>query len=89
MDWQLVTDVLGEEMEEIYNEAAAFWQGLKRELAKAIAEKEGFLNNNPGIEEDDLEVSSEEEGSGDDEDEDGLVPIDDDSDSESVAARRR
>lgn len=74
-------------MEEIYNEAAAFWQGLKRELAKAIAEKEGFLNNNPGIEEDDLEVSSEEEG--DDEDEDGLVAIDDESDTESVTARRR
>ena len=87
IDWQLVTDVLGEEMEEIYNEAAAFWQGLKRELAKAIAEKEGFLNNNPGIEEDDLEVSSEEEG--DDEDEDGLVAIDDESDTESVTARRR
>lgn len=82
-----MTDVLGEEMEEIYNEAAAFWQGLKRELAKAIAEKAAFLNNNPGLLEDDLEVSSEEEGDG--EDDDGLDGLDDDSDTESVTARRR
>lgn len=74
-------------MEETYNEAAAFWQGLKRELGKAIAEKAAFLSNNPGIDEDDLEVSSEEEG--DDEDDDGLDGLDDDSDTESVTTRRR
>lgn len=44
---QLVNDVLGEEMEETYNEAATFWQGLKRELALAISEKQGFLNQVP------------------------------------------
>lgn len=42
-----MNDVLGEEMEETYNEAATFWQGLKRELALAISEKQGFLNQVP------------------------------------------
>lgn len=82
-----MNDVLGEEMEEVYNEAAAFWQGLKRELAKALKEKAAFLSDNPGIVEIDLEVSSSEEG--DDEDDEGLDGLDDDSDSESVTARRR
>ncbi|CAB1115009.1 unnamed protein product [Ectocarpus sp. CCAP 1310/34] len=84
--FELVTDVLGEEMEETYNEAAAFWQELKRELARAQAEKAAFLST-PGILEEDLDLSSEEE-----EEDDPLGELDgmiDDSDTESVAARRR
>lgn len=82
---QLVTDVLGEEMEETYNEAAAFWQELKRELARAQAEKVAFLST-PGILEEDLDLSSEEEEDDPLGELDGMI---DDSDSESVAARRR
>lgn len=75
-------------MEEVYNKAAAFWQGLKRELTKAIAEKAGFLRN-AGIEEEDLDLSSE------DEEGEGVGGIGDngldgeDSETESVTARRR
>lgn len=88
---QLVNDVLSEEMEEVYNEAAAFWQGLKRELARAIAERAEFLST-PGIAEADLDLSSSEEGGDDDEEEDalgldGIAIVD--SESESVTARRR
>ncbi|CAN0291953.1 unnamed protein product, partial [Hapterophycus canaliculatus] len=43
-------------MEEVYNEAASFWQGLKREVARAIAEKAEFLST-PGIAEADLDLS--------------------------------
>lgn len=73
-------------MEETYNEAAAFWQELKKELARAQAEKAAFLST-PGILEEDLDLSSEEE-----EEDDPLGELDgmiDDSDTESVAARRR
>lgn len=75
-------------MEETYNKAAAFWQGLKRELAAAIAEKAGFLRH-AGIEEEDLDLSSaDDEGEGEggvgDNGLDG-----EDSETESVSARRR
>lgn len=81
-----MTDVLGEEMEETYNEAAAFWQELKRELARAQAEKAGFLST-PGILEEDLDLSSEDEEEDDPFGElDGMI---DDSDTECAAARRR
>lgn len=57
---QLVNDVLGEEMEETYNEAAAYWMMLRRELLLAIAEKEKFMNE-WGLGTEDLDVSSEDE----------------------------
>ena len=77
-----MNDVIGDEMEETYDEAAIFWQGLKRELAQAVSEKMVFLKQQ-GVEEDDLDLSSEEEGL---ESESDLV---EDSDTESVTARRR
>lgn len=77
-----MSDVIGDEMEETYDEAAMFWQGLKRELALAVSEKMSFLKQQ-GVEEDDLDVSSEEEGL---ESESDVV---EDSDTESVTARRR
>lgn len=84
-----MNDVLGEEMEETYNKAAAFWQGLKRELTMAIAEKAGFLRN-AGIEEGDLDLSSEEEGDGGGGGGVGVNGLDgEDSETESVTARRR
>lgn len=87
---QLVNDVLGEDMEETYNKSAAFWQGLKRELAKALAEKAAYLRT-AGIEEEDLDLSSEdedeEEGGG--LDKNGLDDDVEDSETESVTTRRR
>ena len=79
---QLVNDVIGDEMEDTYDEAAIFWQGLKRELALAVSEKMAFLKQQ-GVQEDDLDLSSEEEGL---ESESDVV---EDSDTESVTARRR
>lgn len=78
---QLVTDVLSEEMEETYNEATLYWQELRRELTRAIAEKEAFIREG-GVEEEDLDMSSE--------DEDALSDSDlFDSEDESTTARRR
>ena len=68
-------------MEETYNEAAAFWQLLKRELARALSEKAGFLKRTTMQE--DLDLSSDDEGIESDSD------IADDSDMESLTARRR
>lgn len=78
-----MNDVLGEEMEEAYNEAAVFWQSLKRELGQAIAEKSKFLEQQ-GVAEEDLDFSSEDERSFD-----GDLDDEDDTDSESVTAARR
>lgn len=69
-------------MEESYNEAATFWQGLRRELTLAIAEKLEFLTQR-GVQEDDLDLSSEDEALESDTD------VLEDSDTESVTARRR
>ena len=79
---QLVNDVIGDEMEETYDEAAIFWQGLKRELALALSEKSMFLKQQ-GVAEVDLDFSSEDEGL---ESESDVV---EDTDTESVTARRR
>lgn len=69
-------------MEETYNEAAAFWQLLKRELARALSEKAEFVKRT-GVQEEDLDLSSDDEGIESD------LDIADDSDTESLTARRR
>lgn len=69
-------------MEETYDEAAAFWQALKKELVAVVAEKMAFLSRT-GVREDVLDLSSEDERM--ESDLDGL----DNSDTESVTVRRR